>query len=223
MKNSEQLNISWFNKLHAIHKLIFSALFAVAIYFIFPVKHINSMAHVMVAWDTFCIGIITLTAITFFTMTSEQVIYQCSKQDESRFTIFVVILIATLASLLAVILLITSKGEANSSKAWELPIAIIGMMSSWILVHTIFTLRYAHMFYREGKKGDGLDFPGDKNPDYIDFAYFSFVIGMTFQVSDVTINTKRFRKFVLMHSILSFGFNTVIVALTINVIAGLGS
>ena len=223
MKKKNDLNISWFNRLHAIHKLLISVLVAFAVYTIFPMQHINRIAQAMVWWDTFCISIITLTAITFFTINSQQLCFQSSKQDESRVMIFVVILISTLASLLTVILLITSKSEVNTAKVWELPIAIIGMISSWILVHTIFTLRYAHIYYSNSQKGEGLDFPGDNDPDYLDFAYYAFVIGMTFQVSDVSIKTKRLRNLTLLHSLISFSFNTVIVALTINVIAGLGN
>ncbi|MEP6713847.1 MAG: DUF1345 domain-containing protein [Ferruginibacter sp.] len=228
MKKNIKQDLSWFNRLHAIHKLLISAVLAVSIYLIFPEKHLNSVAHLMVGWDIFCISNITLSFITFFTLNSDQVCDQCSKQDESRVIIFFVVLVATMASLLAVILLITSKSEDSTAKAWQLPIAIIGMMSSWILVHTTFAFRYAHIFYGSeekgtGKTGTGLDFPGEKDPDYLDFAYFSFVLGMTFQVSDISITSKRLRKIALLHSLVSFGFNTVVVALTINVVAGLGS
>jgi uncharacterized membrane protein len=101
------------------------------------------------------------------------------------------------------------------------------MVFSWFLIHTIFTLRYAHIYYGDHpstpeKYHGGLSFPDDATPEYIDFAYFSFVLGMTFQVSDVDITSKRFRKLALWHSLLSFGFNTIMIALTINVIAGYG-
>ena len=227
MKKNNHLNISWFNRLHAFHKLIISAVIAIIIYLIFPSAHLTTVAHLMVGWDVFCISTITLSFITFFTINSDQVCYQCSKQDESRVVIFIVILVAALAGMLTVILLITTKSEDNTDKLWQLPIAIIGMMSSWILVHTIFAFRYAHIYYGNnekgsGKTGSGLDFPGDKDPDYLDFAYFSFVLGMTFQVSDVSIHSKRLRKIALLHSLVSFGFNTIVIALTINVVAGLG-
>ncbi len=87
-------------------------------------------------------------------------------------------------------------------------------------------MRYAHIYYGDHKTNPGvhtggLVFPNEDKPDYLDFAYFSFIVGMTFQVSDVVITLARLRKLVLLHSILAFGFNTVIVALTINVIASL--
>jgi uncharacterized membrane protein len=100
------------------------------------------------------------------------------------------------------------------------------MLLSWIMVHTVFTFHYAHMYYDVPDEGSskisgGLDFPGEKEPDYIDFAYFSFVIGCTFQVSDVEISSRKIRRMALLHGLLSFGLNTFVVALTINLIAGL--
>ena len=90
----------------------------------------------------------------------------------------------------------------------------------------MFTIRYAHLYHDHNKLGTGssiggLEFPMDEDPDYLDFAYFSFVIGMTFQVSDISVSSQTIRRFVLMHSLISFVFNTIIVALTINILAGL--
>jgi uncharacterized membrane protein len=105
--------------------------------------------------------------------------------------------------------------------------AVLAVIESWLLIHTVFTLRYAHVFYRleqeadvEGSDG-GLIFPGGDNPDYEDFAYFSFVIGMTCQVSDVNITSRFMRRLALLHGLLSFAFNTAILALSINIISGL--
>lgn len=99
------------------------------------------------------------------------------------------------------------------------------MIFSWFLIHTIFAMHYAHSFYRQidegGDRGDGLNFPGCDEPDFLDFAYFSFVIGMTFQVSDVAITSSRIRRISLVHALLSFLFNTVILALAINIASGL--
>src|SRR5262249_22304016 len=101
------------------------------------------------------------------------------------------------------------------------------VISTWALVHTIYSLRYAHAYYgNSGEPGvhqhaGGLLFPGDRPPNYFDFAYFSFVVGMCCQVSDVQITSRRMRRITLIHSILSFGFNTLILALLINTVSGL--
>ena len=100
--------------------------------------------------------------------------------------------------------------------------------SSWCLTHTIFTIRYAHLYYAQDDPdapddapGEGLDFPDEKNPDFLDFAYFSFVIGMTFQVSDVQITARPIRRIALLHGLVSFLFNTVVLALSINLASSL--
>ncbi len=105
--------------------------------------------------------------------------------------------------------------------------AALAVIQSWLLIHTVFTLRYAHVFYRSEQEADvegsggGLIFPGGHYPDYQDFAYFSFVVGMTCQVSDVNITSRSMRRLALLHGLLSFAFNTVILALSINIISGL--
>ena len=93
-------------------------------------------------------------------------------------------------------------------------------------MHTIFGFHYAHLYYGDDtndstRHAEGLEFPGEKKPDYLDFAYFSFVIGMTFQVSDTAVHSRSIRRLVLLHGLISFGLNTFVVALTINLIAGL--
>ncbi len=103
---------------------------------------------------------------------------------------------------------------------------MVTIIGSWLLVHTIFAMHYAHEYYQDHQtqsdcKAGGLDFPEDIEPDYWDFLYFSFVIGMTSQVSDVQITSRSMRRLSLLHSILSFFFNTAIVAMSINIIAGL--
>jgi uncharacterized membrane protein len=95
----------------------------------------------------------------------------------------------------------------------------------WLLVHTIFSFRYAHLYYgdrdRNNESDGGLIFPGRADPSYCDLAYFSFVIGMTFQVSDVQITDQRIRRLVLGHGLISFGYNTAILALVVNVVSNL--
>lgn len=100
-------------------------------------------------------------------------------------------------------------------------------MGAWLLVHTIFALHYARSYYQDGNLSledcqlQKLNFPNELEPDYWDFLYFSFVIGMTSQVSDVTIISRQIRRLSLYHSVLSFFFNTSIVAMSINIIAGI--
>jgi uncharacterized membrane protein len=151
-------------------------------------------------------------------------------QDVSRTLIFIFVVVAACAGLFAVgFLFFANKGVTQRPHFFlHLLMSLVAVISSWMLVHTVFGLRYAHTYYGDpdGPAGPqqhagGLEFPGGREPDYMDFAYFSFVIGMTFQVSDVQITSREFRKLVLLHGMLSFGFNTVILALTINTVSSL--
>ena len=119
-----------------------------------------------------------------------------------------------------------SKSAKDTPQIIYIPVAISGMLFSWAMVHTIFCFHYANLYYGNDttdptKHAEGLEFPKEKKPDYLDFAYFSFVIGMTFQVSDVDITSRSIRRLALLHGLLSFTLNTFVVALTINLIAGL--
>jgi uncharacterized membrane protein len=147
-------------------------------------------------------------------------------EDGSRVYVFMVLLTACFASLLLVLLLMLSNtGEEESKLVYSLT-AVFGMMFSWAMVHTTFGFHYANMYYNNDESGkkqhmEGLEFPEEKSPDYLDFVYFSFVIGMTFQVSDVAVTNRMIRRTVLLHGLISFILNTFVVALTINLIAGL--
>lgn len=208
-------------KLSALKILLLSFLIGVVGYFLSLTINMNSLTHIMFGWDIFCLTLISLHWYMFFYTTVSQIHAKAQIQDETRSEIFAIVVVSTFAGLLAVILLLINK----TVQPINLVVAISGMFLSWVLVHTTFTMRYAHLYYvnasKKNEKGGGLDFPGDEQPDFIDFAYFSFVIGMTFQVSDVEISSRQIRRITLLHSLISFIFNTVIVALTINALAGL--
>jgi uncharacterized membrane protein len=123
-------------------------------------------------------------------------------------------------------MLILSKDAEGTPRAIYVPVAVISMLFSWIVVHTTFCFHYAHLYYSDHDEdphvhAGGLDFPNEKKPDFLDFAYFAFVIGMTFQVSDVEITSRELRRLALLHGLLSFGLNTFVLALVVNLIAGL--
>jgi uncharacterized membrane protein len=220
-------SIPAFEKINSFQRLLICIAVAVIVYFVVEIKNIDTLSHIMIGWDTFSLCMIVMSWITFYITKSQHIREQAKVQDSSRSLVFIIVLISTLASFLAVLLLLVTKKDGNAGVNWRLPIAIAGMLFSWFLIHTIFALKYAHMFYgnHETKKdthAGGLEFPNDDRPEYFDFAYFSFVLGMTFQVSDVQITSKKLRKTAMLHGLLSFGFNTIMIALTINVIAGFG-
>lgn len=106
----------------------------------------------------------------------------------------------------------------------HIALGLVALAGSWLMIHTVYGFHYAHRFYQEQREGDpagpGLDFPGKLEPDYFDFLYYSFVVGMTSQVSDVQVTSREMRRITLVHSVLSFAFNMLVLALSINVVAG---
>jgi len=140
---------------------------------------------------------------------------RAGQQDEGQVTILVSTVIAALVILAAIIFELGEKGGRTPA---HIARAIVTIALSWAFVHTIFALHYAHEYHDEKRAGaGGLKFPGKEQPNYWDFVYFSFVIGMTSQVSDVAVTSSAIRQTVLAHGIASFIFNTTLLALTVNI------
>jgi len=216
----------WVARTSGYQKLIISLICAVGCYTATHFLYMSTSTRIILCWDVFAIAMITMSWLLFFNTTAAQQHEIVKRQDDDIRVIFAIVLSAVCISLAGTVLLILSAEESVFEKDLRTVVTLAAVTASWILLHTIFTIRYAHLYHnydnvKAGIEGGGIDFPNTEKPDYIDFAYFSFVIGMTFQVSDVTISSKTVRRFVLLHSLISFVFNTIIVALTVNVIAGL--
>lgn len=146
-------------------------------------------------------------------------------QDEPSVVIFLVMVLAVLACVGSITLLLQKvKDMAGTERILHMVLAMVALALSWLFIQTIYAFRYAHRYYQEEKNkepdGPGLEFPNQPDPDYFDFLYYAFVIGMTSQVSDVQVTSREMRRLTLGHSILAFAFNVLVVALTINVLAG---
>lgn len=184
-------------------------------------------SRLLCAWDAGMICFLALTWSLMLKATPDHMRQHAQLEDQGRVTILSLITAAACASLLAIgFILKDSKGASGNIILLHVTLAAVTIVGSWLLVHTIFALHYARGYYQNDKslkecQEEELDFPGDIEPDYWDFMYFSFVIGMTSQVSDVEISSRSIRRIALLHGILSFFFNTTIVAMTINIIAGL--
>jgi uncharacterized membrane protein len=182
----------------------------------------------VVTWNVFALTLIVLAWIVIATKDPYESRRNARLQDASATFLFVLIVSAATASLAAVGLLLGSaKDLAPGLLASHIGLSITAVGLGWTLVHTIFALRYAHFFFWDAREVErhaitgGLDFPGKESPCYMDFAYFSFVIGMTCQVSDVQISSSKMRRLALVHGLISFVFNTAILAMFVNIIAGL--
>jgi uncharacterized membrane protein len=217
-----------FMKMDAHHRLIVS-LCVCAVVLFFTVGRFSVPSIVLFAWMSFSLSVIVLIWITFLSSHPREVAKIAKLQDSSRAMIFAFVLVGCVISLLAVYFLLKSVKNHAGDKNEHILLSITAVFISWWMVQTIFTTRYAHLYYDTDnddgtpRKTGGLLFPEEEHPDYMDFVYFSFVIGMTFQVSDVNITSRQIRRLAWLHGLISFVFNTAIVALGINIISGLVS
>jgi uncharacterized membrane protein len=217
---------TWFHRLPSIYKLVVSFAVATIISVCLLTVRMESMTRIMIGWDCFSFCMIIISGVIFSSMRPRQIRVLAKTEDSGRIVVFFVVLTAILGSLLGVLLLLGNKEAWLLPKGVETAIYITGVVCSWVLLHSMFTYRYALLYYGDHPldpdvRTVGLQIPNELWPDYLDFAYFSFVIGMTFQVSDIEISSRTIRRLALVHGLLSFLFNTVIVALTINVIVDL--
>lgn len=208
-------------RLNSHQRLLIGVTVAALTSFLIPAQS-NLPAHLIFAWVAYALTALTLMWITITQAHPRDLPKISGAEDSSRVLILVFVVAAAIASLFAVVALLDSTDSHTPAQQRFMynTLAITAVASSWIMVHSVFTFRYAHLFYgnhaRPDKHIGGLEFPQEPEPDYFDFAYFSFVIGMTSQVSDVAISSRIMRRTALMHGVLSFGFNTIIIALTIS-------
>lgn len=179
---------------------------------------------ILTAWDT---GAALYLALTYWTMAHSPISLirrRAAIVDEGAFALLVLTALAAIASLAAVIDELGHAPNSQGATGWsEAALGMGTILLSWLFMHTIFALHYAHEFYGKGRDQavGGLIFPGKEDPDYWDFLYYSLVIAMTSQVSDVQIASKNIRHMSTVHGVVSFFFNLTILALTVNVVSNL--
>jgi uncharacterized membrane protein len=199
---------------------------AIAVFWLAGRLHLP--VRLIVSWNVYALISLALAWLVVAGGDPYDVRRKARLQDSSRAALFALVITAAVASLFAVAwLLESSKDEPPSHRAGHVVLGLVTVAVSWLLVHTAFALRYAHQYYRDANRvrreevAGGMAFPGGQAPDYLDFAYFSFVIGMTFQVSDVQITSRPIRRAALLHGLIAFVFNSAILAILVNVIAGM--
>ena len=188
----------------------------IIVFFLLP-GSLRLVTRLLVGWDVFVAFYLVLIFTMVLSSGITHIRINAVLQDDGRFLILLVTALGAFASIAAIVF---ELGASNRSAA-GLMLATVTIVLSWAAVHTGFSLHYAHDYYRGSKPG-GLQFPnGDQHEDadYWDFVYFSFVIGMTAQVSDVGITDKVIRRTATVHGIISFVFNTALVALMVNIAA----
>ncbi len=175
----------------------------------------------LAAWALAALVFVAWMWLSIWRLSPELTAARSRNEDPGKATTDVIVLSASIISLLAVgIVLIKANQASGLEKAVLVALSLASISLAWAVVHTVFSLRYAALYY-SGVPG-GIDFNEDDQPDFADFAYLALTLGMTYQVSDTDIKTKEIRRTAVRHALLSFAFGTLIIATTINLVAGLG-
>jgi uncharacterized membrane protein len=214
--------------LHPAIKLLISAAIGAFAYSRSPHILFEPVTRLMIGWDFMGLSYIGISVITLFYTPAPGIRGIAQKQDIGHQFLYGLMVMASITCMILIALLIKSKTTLLPDKNTVTLIYLSGVVICWLMLQVIFTFHYAHMYYgddidNKNTHRGGLTFPGKAQPDYIDFAYFSFVIGMTFQVSDVVITDRIIRRAVLFHALIAFLFNTVVVALSVNAIVNTGN
>jgi uncharacterized membrane protein len=208
--------------LRAFTRLAWAVAVSIATMLLLP-RHVTLEMRMVASWDAFAVVALALTWVTILTVTPSQIRGLATREDPSRLLALVLVVLGAGASLLAVLVLLQeSMTMRGADRTGAIVLALSAVAFAWTLIHTVFTLRYAHLYYDAPASTMPLEFPGaDHDPDYLDFAYFAFIVGMTAQTADVNIRNRRIRRTALLHGVIAFAFNTAVVALSIGVLSTL--
>jgi uncharacterized membrane protein len=175
----------------------------------------------LVGWNAASVVLLVLAWLMIAGASPEETEQLAGTEDPGRTLIYVVVLVTSSVSLLAALVLSRDKTLPPEVAHRLSPLCLATVAIAWGLTHTAFTLRYARLYYRADAEGiGGVEFPDKQRPSYFDFAYFAFTIGMCFQTSDVCIASPQIRRAVLLHALISFTYNTAILAFVLNLVFG---
>jgi uncharacterized membrane protein len=206
-------------------RLLYGAVVGVAVAAALLPLPLSGMARALGGW---CAGVAVYQVLTWWlaeTFDADQTRARAQSLDQPNAVILVSMLVVVGASVVAIAMLLQQVRQLDGwARAAHVVLGLVALAGSWLMMHSIYAFHYAHTYYIDQKSGradGGLDFPGkDDAPDYFDFLYYSYVIGMTSQVSDVQATSRPMRRLTLLHSVLAFAFNMLVLALSVNVVAG---
>jgi uncharacterized membrane protein len=217
---------AWITRhLRAQIRFLIALVVGVAVFLFVPIEDL--VPRILAGWNAGGWLYLLLVAIKMARAEIEGIKRQSTLERESRLVVLVVVIFGSIFTILALFAqLMAIKGEHGIDRTLSISLSVSTIFLSWLLIHTVFALYYAHEFHAEGHggaggQGGGLKFPDDSTPDYLDFLYFSFVVGTTAQTSDVDVCSRAMRRVVMLHGILSFFFNTAVIALAVNLAAQL--
>lgn len=201
-------------------RLLYGAVAGIAVAAAAPLE---PMVRGLAGW---CAGAAVFLVLTWWladTFDAQRTRERAQSLDQPNLVILVSMLVAIGASVVAIAMLLQQvKLMSGPERAAHIALGLVALVGSWLMMHTIYAFHYAHRYYidqRDGSPDGGLDFPGKDQPDYFDFLYYAYVVGMTSQVSDVQATSREMRRITLVHSVLAFAFNMLVLALSVNVVA----
>lgn len=183
-------------------------------------RWVHPIPAVLIGWDSAAAGYLAWSMLGTRNLGASVTARLALREDPGRTGLDLLLIAASVASLVGVGLVVTS-GDTPQAHNSSAGLAVVTVVAGWSLVHTVFTERYARLYYTDTP--GGIDFGGPEPPSYRDFAYLSFTVGMTFQVSDTNVTAKEIRATVLRHALLSYLFGAVIIATSVNLVASLAS
>ena len=193
--------------------------------YLISAPYLPSPAPALVGWDAGSLALLALSWGAIGTADAQLTRARAGAEDPGRTLVYVIVLLASGVSLLAATAVVRDAhtlGPRVAHVVTGLCLATVAL--AWGLTHTAFAFRYARLYYRADSEGvGGVELPGKDAPDYFDFAYFAFTIGMCFQVSDVCVTSTQIRRTVLLHAVISFAYNSVILAFVLNLVFALAS
>ncbi|MGH6792925.1 MAG: DUF1345 domain-containing protein [Methyloceanibacter sp.] len=200
-------------------RLFISALLCVLVVFLLPVEY-RPVSRLLVGWDAGVTLYLALVAVMIARSDTSQMRRRAALEDEGRIAIPILTVIAAMASLGAIVFWLRTASASQADQPAILALLFLTTLLSWVFIHVIFALHYAHEFYAERRgEGGGLRIPGCKQPNYLDFLYLAFSIGTATSVSDVQVTSRTIRKTVTAHGMVSFIFNVTLIALTVSIAA----
>ncbi len=207
----------------ARYRLVIAVAAGLAVSLLVP-ERFGVALRAVAGWDAaaFCMGALAWAVIFHTANDVKRTRRLAAEEDPGRRVVWVLAILASGFSLFATaVVLRGARTCATEQRPAFIVLCLTAVVTAWAMTHTAYTLRYAHLYYRDDGDGEGgLVFPGDSKPTYLDFAYFAFTLGMCFQTSDVAITSRPIRRTVLAHAALSFAYNTAILATAVSLVAG---
>lgn len=223
-KQDPATTLPWIVRLRAEQRLAIAMAVGFIAFFMQPLWGLSQI-RLLVTWNLGAWVYLLLAAMVIARADAAMTRIRVQSQDQSGYVIFLLVVSAAAASIVAIGFLMSgTKDLAFWLRTWHIALSTAALISSWLIIQILFAFHYARRYYAEHRRSkgfepSGLRFPGDQPPNYLDFAYYSFVVGMTSQVSDVTVTTRSMRRLTLIHGVLSFIFNIAILAMSINIMA----